>query len=149
MSKQATKRSARVTDLPTWDEMAERLRADDARAREQATLLYQAMVDHVEREAARTGARLQIMDPGTVLPKQAGEAPLAMRMDVTQATVLYARQPHVTEPREEKHRSWRIDLELAPSLPPIVSRGLSRMVEQVATMQGSRFDKTQPQMDLD
>ena len=70
-----------MTDLPSWDEIAERQRDSDARAHEQALLLYRTMVDYWEREAARTGARLQIMEPGRVLPTQAGEAPLAMRMD--------------------------------------------------------------------
>jgi hypothetical protein len=57
-------------------------------------------------------------------------------MDVTPATALYARQPHVAEGGRERHRSWPVDLGIGPGLPRNVANGLTRVVEQIALLQG-------------
>lgn len=140
--------SKSMPDGPTWQEVSDGYRAQTDQLRGQARLIYGAMVEHVEEEAKRTGARLRIMDPGTVLSKVAAAAPLAIRMDVTAATALYARQSHVDEVPGEKHRSWSIELDEAPEMPMVVRRGLTRMVEQVARLQGAEPDRPQQSLDL-
>ena len=124
------------TATPTWEELKDTYEASVRRMHERARALYGEMVSHVVSEIERTGADILLEEPGSVLPKQASDGPIAMRMDVTPGTILYSRQSHAAEPPGEKHRSWRVDLESASALPLNVRDGLSHVVEAVAALQG-------------
>ncbi len=132
-----------------WAEVNAAFDRDLEHLKSLAHRLYGQMVAHVATEAARTGAKLSIMPPGTVLPKPAGDAPLALRMDVTAGTALYARQPHVGEPAGEKHRSWPVNLKIHDGLPDRIRRGLSRMVREVARLQGHDVASSEPELQFD
>lgn len=138
-----------MTEGRSWAEVNAAHDRSVERLKDRARQVYGQMVAHVAQEAAHCGARLNIMPPGTVLPKTATDAPLALRMDVTAGTVLYARQPHTAEPAGEKHRSWRVDLDVDDRPPNVVRRGLSRMVEDVARLHGNDIHTRQPSLTFD
>ena len=129
----------------TWEEMAAEMRARDIEARRLAHAIYEEMAAHVEAELRRTGARLELRPPGTNLPKTPTSEIIAMRMDVTAGTAICARQPHSSEPPREQHRSWVVDLD-SGRMDSAVRRGITRVVERVATLQGR---SPSPQLGLD
>lgn len=124
-----------MADGLAWTEVAEAYEAEVEQLRAGARGLYDLMAAHLRAETERTGAEITLMAPGSVLPKEPAVATIAMRMDVTPATALYARQPHASEGGRERHRSWPVDLAPASSLPRNVAAGLTRVVEEVARLQ--------------
>jgi hypothetical protein len=131
----------------TWEEVDASGAANFEQMRDQARSLYTEMVDHLMREIARTGASIEIVAPGTTLPQNPGTAPIAIRMDVTPATAIWARQRHIDDRPGEKHRSWPVDLKIA-KMPGSVKNGITRFVEQVAELQGQTIDRPQRALDL-
>lgn len=131
----------------TWEEVDASYRASVEQMRDLARSLYEQMIDHVTQEIARTGASIEIVAPGTPLPKHPGTTPIAIHMDVTPSTANFARQRHIDDLPGEKHRSWPIQLETS-TMPPSVRNGLTRFVEQVAELQGRSINRPQGTLDL-
>lgn len=141
-------RPPRMPESRSWVEVAAEYVQSVEDLKQKARQIYGEMVAHVAQESTRTGAKIAIMSPGTVLPKTAASTPLAVRLDVTAAGALYARQAHVDETTGGKHRSWRIEFDETSAMPTIVRRGLTRMVEEVARLQGCQQHTPQKTMDF-
>lgn len=120
----------------SWPDVADRMTADHAEARRLARLLHDEALHLVREEAVLTNAAIEVRPVGSVLPRERGADPLAVRFDVTAATLIFARQPHLSEPVGEKHRSWRIVLSDGGALPTNVRTSLRNEIRKVAALQG-------------
>ncbi|MDE1918033.1 MAG: hypothetical protein KGJ57_19355 [Sphingomonadales bacterium] len=125
-----------------WDELSASYTQSVEKSVALAQDLYDRMIAHLMDEIARTGAQIDVRPPGTVLPKNSTDAPIALRMNVTYTTASFARQRHLKDKPGEKRRSWPIVLARTAVLPGNVKSGLTRMIEEVALLQGATPERS-------